>query len=134
MNISELYNGIIELGKIYQKLDNIEIQKKIIELSEKALEMQSQILSLQKENSNLKMKEEISSKIKRHKDAYVTLKDDDRELIYCANCWDTNKMLVQGQVDDDGTYYCSVCKEEKFYDRDLYRRKYSDDLYNNNII
>ena len=46
MNISELYNGIIELGKIYQKLDNIEVQKKIIELSEKALEMQSQILSL----------------------------------------------------------------------------------------
>ena len=76
MDFSSLYSGIKELGKIYQKIDNIEIQKKLLDLSEQALEMQNEILRLQEENIKLKQKEDVSTKIERHKDAYITLKDD----------------------------------------------------------
>ena len=56
MDFSSLYSGIKELGKIYQKIDNIEIQKKLLDLSEQALEMQNEILRLQEENIKLKQK------------------------------------------------------------------------------
>lgn len=126
MNFSSLYSGIKELGKIYQKIDNIEIQKKLLDLSEQALEMQNEILKLQEENIKLKQKEDVSSKIERHKDTYITLKDDEKGILYCSNCWDSKGLLVQGQSNNDGTYYCSNCKEKKYYDMDLYERTYPD--------
>ena len=134
MNINSLYNGIKELGKIYQKIDNIEIQKKLLDLSEQALEMQNEILKLQEENTKLKQKEDILSKIERHKDAYITLKDDKEKIIYCANCWDSKGILIQGQSYNDGTYYCSTCKEKKYYDIDLYDKTYQDYDYDDSDI
>ena len=92
MDFSSLYSGIKELGKIYQKIDNIEIQKKLLDLSEQALEMQNEILRLQEENIKLKQKEDVSTKIERHKDAYITLKDDKEKIIYLEK---TNNILNQ---------------------------------------
>lgn len=134
MNFSSLYSGIKELGKIYQKIDNIEIQKKLLDLSEQALEMQNEILRLQEENIKLKQKEDVLSKIERHKDAFITLKDDKKGIIYCSNCWDSKGLLVQGQSDNDGTYYCYNCKEKKYYDIDLYNRTYHDNEYDDSNI
>ena len=135
MDFSSLYSGIKELGKIYQKIDNIEIQKKLLDLCEQALEMQNEILRLQEENIKLKQKEDVSTKIERHKDAYITLKNDKEKIIYCANCWDSRGVLVQGQSYNDGTYYCSTCKEKKYYDMDLYDKTYPDyDYDDSNII
>ena len=90
---------------------------------------------LQEENTKLKQKEDILSKIERHKDAYITLKDDKEKIIYCANCWDSKGILIQGQSYNDGTYYCSTCKEKKYYDIDLYDKTYPDyDYDDSNII
>lgn len=98
-------------------------------------EMQNEILRLQEENIKLKQKEDVSTKIERHKDAYITLKDDKEKIIYCANCWDSRGVLVQGQSYNDGTYYCSTCKEKKYYDMDLYDKTYPDyDYDDSNII
>lgn len=82
-DFSSLYSGIKELGKIYQKIDNIEIQK-ITRF--KLTSRRNEILRLQEENIKLKLKEDVSTKIERHKEAYITLKDD-KKIIYCANCW-----------------------------------------------
>lgn len=84
-NIGNLYSRIKELGQIYHKMSNIEMQKVILDLSEQALEMQNEILKLKEENMKLNQKEEITSKIERHKDAYITLNGS--EQIYCATCW-----------------------------------------------
>lgn len=134
MNINSLHNGIKKLRKIYQKIDNIEIQKKLLDLSKQALEMQNEILKLQEENIKIKQKEDVSSKIKRHKDAYITLKEDNEGIIYCANCWDSKGLLVEGQPTNDGSYYCSNCKEKKYYDMELYDRTYTDYNYDNSNI
>lgn len=78
MEISKLYNGLVEFGKLYQKFDNIDMQRKLLELTQEALEMQNEILLLREENDRLKEKQDIRSRIERHKDAYITLKDDEK--------------------------------------------------------
>ena len=85
-------------------------------------------------NIKLKQKEDVLSKIERHKDAFITLKDDKKGIIYCSNCWDSKGLLVQGQSDNDGTYYCYNCKEKKYYDIDLYNRTYHDNEYDDSNI
>ena len=44
--MSSIGERIKKLRKIYQKIDNIEIQKKLLDLSKQALEMQNEILKL----------------------------------------------------------------------------------------
>lgn len=56
------------------------------------------------------------------------------QKIYCSNCWDSKGLLVQGQSDNDGTYYCYNCKEKKYYDIDLYNRTYHDNEYDDSNI
>ena len=130
MEISKLYKGLVELGKLYQKADNIEIQRKVLELTQEALEMQNEILSLRKENDKLKEKQNIRSRIERHKDAYITLKDDEKKLIYCSNCYDTKQQLVQAQIDEDGHYVCPSCKYIGYYNKGKYEKlhEYDDEI------
>lgn len=133
MDFSKLYKGLMELGNIYQKIDNVEIQKKLLDLSQEALEMQNEILILKEENAKLKQKQNIEFKIERHKDAYITLKDDEQKLIYCSNCYDTKRQLVQAQINDDGQYLCPACKYLGYYNKERYKALYEID-YNNDII
>ena len=122
MEISKLYNGLVEFGKLYQKFDNIDMQRKLLELTQEALEMQNEILLLREENDRLKEKQDIRSRIERHKDAYITLKDDEKKLIYCSNCYDTKQQLVQAQTDEDGHYVCPSCKYIGYYDKEKYEK------------
>jgi hypothetical protein len=116
----EIIEGLKELFNLTNKLNNIEIQKKLAEINIQALEMQNEIVQLKSENNKLKEKQNISDKIVRHKDAYITLKDDEQQLIYCSNCYDSENKLVQGQVDEDGHYSCPACKFYGYYNKERY--------------
>lgn len=64
----------------------------------------------------------IEENIERHKDAYITLKNDPEKLIYCSCCWDTKKALIQGQIVNTGKYQCPACKTTVYYDREAYNK------------
>ena len=88
---------------------------------------QKQILDLVDENHKLKeqIKEmqttaDIAGKIERHDDAYITLSDDPDKRIYCSCCWDTKRILVQGQKTGVGTYCCPSCGTNAYYDKAAY--------------
>lgn len=112
--------------------DAIETAQKIGNLStvRELIDAQKQILDLVDENHRLKKQLEelleivdISKKIERHEDAYLTLADDPSKRIYCSCCWDTKRILVQGQKTGPGTYLCPSCGTSGFYDKRAHDRQ-----------
>ncbi len=114
-----LYEGIKDVAQVLQKIDNIDVYKKLIDLSAQALEMQNEIIQLKEEIRTLKLKGDISSKITRHKSGgYLTLKDDEEGIMYCSACWDANSKTIQVHIsEDEGTYLCPTCNAKGIYDK-----------------
>lgn len=120
-----LYDGIKDAAKVIQKADNIELYEKLLDLSAQALELQNDNARLIEENKKLRKKEDLSCRIVRHKDTYITLKDDNDEIMYCSCCWDSSNKLIQAHKNDNGAFWCHVCKNQGYYDREKFRRSIS---------
>ena len=75
-----LYEGIKDAIGIAQKADNIELYRQLLDLGAQALDMQAEITRLREENEELKKAYDLESRIIRHKDFYITLRDDEQEI------------------------------------------------------
>ena len=120
-----LYDGIKDAAKVIQKADNIELYEKLLDLSAQALELQNDNARLIEENKKLKQKEDICGRVVRHEDTYITLKDDNDEIMYCSCCWDSSNKLIQVRKDDAGYFLCHLCKNRDYYDKQKYMRSIS---------
>lgn len=128
------YEAIKDGINAAQKADNIPLVNNLIEAQKQILDLINENNKLKIENSELKAKKNLTDKIERHKDAYITLKGDSQKLIYCSNCFDTNQKLIQAQTNEDGTYWCPSCKQMGYYDMEIYNRKYNEDIEPKDII
>lgn len=113
-----LHEGLKDVAKVVQQADNIKLYQQLLDLSAQALDMQSEISRLTNENEELRKKQDIESKITRHKELYVTLSDD-TTVLYCAHCWDNDRKLIQ-LASDNGHFVCPHCKVEGFYNKEAY--------------
>ena len=114
--------GVIDTLKdvmsIAQKVDNIDLYRKLLDLNIQALDMQSEIANLKEENAKLKRKQDLSASIKRHKEAFITMEGEEPMLRYCSHCWDADEKLVQLLCDEDtGSFECPHCKVQGVYDK-----------------
>ncbi len=116
------YEAIKDGIVVAQKADNIPLVSELIEAQKQILDLVQENQKLKEENQKLLKKQEISNKIERHKDAYITLKDDEQKLIFCSNCWDSKQQLIQAQIDENGHYECPSCKVFGYYDKEKYDR------------
>ena len=107
------YEAIKDGIAVAQQADNVPLVRELIDA-------QKQILDLVDENHKLKEQINIAGKIERHDDAYITLSDDPDKRIYCSCCWDTKRILVQGQKTGVGTYCCPSCGTNAYYDKAAY--------------
>jgi hypothetical protein len=114
-----LYEGIKDVAKVVQQADNIELYRQLVELSAQALDMQNEINRLTTENTELRKKQELESKIVRHNGLYVTLEGDDN-ILYCSHCWDSERKLIQ-MFTENGKYRCPHCNIEGVYDQQAYQ-------------
>lgn len=112
-----LYEGIKDVAKVIQKADNIDLYKQLIELSAQALEMQNEITRLSAENTELKRMKDIEGRIERHQAPFITIKDDQNSILYCAHCWDYEKKLIQVKNYDTGAFKCTHCENNGIYDQ-----------------
>ena len=103
MLISSLKKGMTNMGwyeaikdgiTAAQKADNIPLVNNLIEAQKQILDLIYENNKLKNENAELKTKKDLTDKIERHKDAYITLKGDSQKLIYCSNCFDTNQKIL----------------------------------------
>ena len=125
-----LYEGIKDVANVIQKADNIELYSKLLDLSAQALELQKENTRLEDENNRLRKQEDLTQRIIRHSETYITLKDDESKIMYCSCCWDNSNKLIQLKKYEDGDYSCLICKNQGYYDRTLYKAnmsKYSKD-------
>ena len=123
-----LYEGIKDVASIVQKADNIELYRQLLDLSAQALDLQNKVNELTAENDSLKKQRDIEAKICRHKeDLYITLKDNDSGLLYCASCWDNNRKLIQVRCDENGEFTCPVCHTDGIYDQNAFNRHVSEE-------
>lgn len=116
MSFSKIISGLKKFAEIWKKTDNVELQRKLIELGEQVQKLQEEIEKLRKENAELKKNKDLSEKIVRHEDLYLTLKDS--RFLYCTTCWDREKRLTQLNC-IDGSFCCPICGAHGFYDRTL---------------
>lgn len=117
------YEAIKDGINVAQKVDNIPLVNELIDAQKQILDLIHDNEELKKINAKLQEINEISDKIERHKDAYVTLKGDDNNIIYCSSCWDNEHKLIQAQIDERwGEYYCPACKYKGYYDKDKHSK------------
>jgi hypothetical protein len=113
-----LYEAVKDVAKLAQQADNIDLYRRLLDLSAQALDMQDEISKLKEENARLKRKQDLSSSIKRHKEAFVTIEGEEPMLRYCAHCWDADEKLVQLLCDEDtGSFECPHCKVQGVFDK-----------------
>lgn len=117
------YEAIKDGIMVAQKTDNIPLVSELIDAQKQILDLVQENQKLKEENEKLLKKQDVSQQIERHKDAYITLKDDSQKLIYCSNCWDTKQQLVQAQTNENGHYDCPACKTFGYYDKERYDRQ-----------
>lgn len=118
-----LYENIKDVANVLQKADNIELYSRLIDLSSQALDMQDELSKLRTENRDLKEKKRLEDKIVRHPELFITLKDEQQNIVYCTHCWDAVKKLIQGHCDSIGQMYCPECKERFIIDRNKYNSR-----------
>lgn len=109
-----LYEGIKDVAKVLQKADNVDLYIKLLDLGAQALDLQAEIARLKEENRELKKAKDLDERIIRHSQPYLTLKGEQPEVFYCANCWGKEGHLIQMRILDEGTphrsAYCHNCK------------------------
>ena len=105
-----LFEGIKDVAGIIQKIDNIELYKKILDIEAQALDLQDELAKLKAENSELKEQKNISDKIERHSTLYLTLKDDHGKIPYWTHCWDNEHKLIQLDSSNGESFGCPHCK------------------------
>lgn len=107
-----LYDAMKDAVALAQKADNVELYRQLLDLSAQALDMQAEIAKLREENAELRKGKDVESKIVRHDIPIITLKDDSADIKYCANCWDSQRKLIQMHVYmsyGSLTYRCHSC-------------------------
>lgn len=109
------YDAMKDAINMAQKADNIELYRQLLDLGAQALELQSEVARLREENQKLREKANVESLIVRHNVPFVTLKDDTDGIVYCSNCWDGKRVLIQMMISQSygvNTYYCHTCKNQ----------------------
>lgn len=76
-----------------------------------------------------KKKSSPDDKIIRHQQPFITLKDDENEIIYCSRCWDVKHKLVQVRCNEYGWFNCVECENTGIFDQkkaDAHEKKEAD--------
>lgn len=112
-----LYDAMKDVLNLAQKADNIELYRQLLDLSAQALEQQSEITRLKEENVELRKAKDIEERIIRHEQPFITLANENANLMYCSTCWGKSKALIQLQCFDSGKFICPECETRGYYSK-----------------
>ena len=107
-------DGVKNISKIVKQYNDLELNQQIIDLTQQALDLINENVRLTQENEELKKANDLESRIIRHEQPFMTIKDEDAKVCYCAACWGNSQKLVQmNKTPWDNGYTrltCIVCK------------------------
>lgn len=114
-----LLDGVKNISKIVKQYNDLELNQQIIDLTQQALDLINENVRLTQENEELKKSNDLESRIIRHPENFITLKDESEDIRYCAVCWGNEHKLIQLRINDDEycEFICIKCKNCGIYDK-----------------
>lgn len=107
MNIIEGFKSATEL---IQKIDNIELYRKILDLQSEAMGLVDQNNVLKEENKELKEKLKIKDNLVYRNNVYwLRLQEGTEDGPFCSRCWDVDNKLVRHAHLLTNFYVCPQC-------------------------
>jgi len=98
-----IVENIKETAKLIQKIDNIDLYRRILDL-------QAEVMELVDENRRLKEQLQVRSELTFDKGAYWLGKDEKtRDGPFCSRCWDVDRKLVRIRCAPGYTPVCPQC-------------------------
>lgn len=123
MKVNELSSGIRNVAEVVKKADNLELYATLLDLYEKALILQDENKELKEKLIEKKRIDSIRRRIIRHEQPFITLKNDESQIYYCAHCWDSKSILIQVNTEQKSAEFtCPSCKNIGVYDQDVHNR------------
>ena len=115
------YDAVKDVLNVAQKADNLELYRQLLDLTSQALDLQEENNRLKREIEEFKKQRINEEKIERHRQPYLTLKDDPLQLWYCGLCWDRDRKLIQMRLiksynGNDRNLYCHCCQQNCYID------------------
>ena len=114
-----------ELRNMAKEVSNQPMIDLAVDIQDKIFDLKNNLEDLKEENRDLRRKLEESNNIKEiesdlipHNQAFYTRKSDKIERLYCARCWDKEKVLIQLQGHPKWSQYGArdlKCPECKYY-------------------
>ena len=103
--------NVKEVTTLIQKIDNIELYKKILDLQGEILTLVDENRKLKSELDDLKERQKVRDSLVFDHSVYMLKKSDGQESgPFCAPCWDGGKKLVRLSDYDHPEYlWCQVC-------------------------
>ena len=111
--------GVLDTAKdavqLVQKIDNIELYRKILDLQSDALKMVDDNAKLRDRIKELEAAFAIKDSLVFENNSYFVRKDTVQDGPYCTLCWDTDRKLVRLHKDDHDWWWCLMHQTERKY-------------------
>lgn len=117
--VSEIYDVIKELRDLAKKYKDGQMSEKVVEIQEKFFDLRDEMETLREENNRLKESlKELQDNSVIEKDLELTErgcyirkseKEQGKNIIYCAACWQKYKKLMPYTHTIGRTLQCSNC-------------------------
>lgn len=102
-----------DVAELVQKLDNIDLLRKVMTLQTELMEMQDQIFKLREENAQLRHVDDVSENITYdHATGWYYVQRDGRtDGPFCPTCWDDRRKLIRPATMPNRDFgRCTVCQ------------------------
>lgn len=109
-----LLDEIKSLATTIQKIDNIELYRKILDLQAEAMKLLEEKAAVEKENRQLHDKLKIGGELEFEHNVYWRQDEDTgrSDGPFCSNCWDSMQRLVRLHQKENPNYIeCPTCKQ-----------------------
>ena len=111
--------GILDTAKdavmLVQKIDNIELYRKILDLQADALKIQEENDKLRGKVKSLEEALQIQGTLVFEDNSYFVIKVGSKEGPYCSLCWDKDRQLVRKHKDEHDWWWCLIHQKERKY-------------------
>lgn len=107
--------GIIETAKeavsLVQKLDNIELIRKLVELQQQCYDLVLENNGLKEKVTSLEQALSTQRALQFRNNAYwLSDQDDEQSGPMCSTCWDAKRLTIRMVRTTPGVGHCSNCK------------------------
>jgi hypothetical protein len=111
--------GVIDTAKeavqLVQKIDNIELYRKILDLQSDALKMVEDNGKLRDRIKELETAFAIKDTLTFEDNHYFVVKDGTKDGPFCTLCWDNDRKLVRKHKDENNWWWCLIHQKAKSY-------------------